>query len=87
MREKENAWKKRQQANAVSLGKTVVELCQLHLAYQVESGELKPKSIDRRECTINQIAKEPFGRLYTRLVTCRSTTRYSSPLLLALARL
>lgn len=80
MREKENAWKKQQQANTISLGKTVLELCQLHLAYQVESGELKPKSIDRRECTINQIAKEPFARLQLNSVTVADVDDYISRL-------
>lgn len=63
MKKREQAWNKQQQASSVSLAKTVLELCQLHLNYQIESGELKQKSIDRCECTINQIAKEPFGRL------------------------
>lgn len=81
MREKESAWKRLQQAGTVSLGKTVVELCQLHLNYQVESGELKPKSIDRRECTINQIAKEPFGRLQLNSVTSADVDDYISMLI------
>lgn len=80
MKEKENEWKKQQQASTVTLGKTVLELCQLHLTYQVESGELKPKSIDRRECSINQIAKESFARLQLNSVTVADVDDYISRL-------
>lgn len=80
MKEKENEWKKQQQAKVVSLGKTVLELCELHLSYQIDSGELKPKSIDRRECTINQIAKEQFGRLQLNSVTVADVDDFISRL-------
>lgn len=81
MKIKEQAWNKQQQASSISLAKTVLELCQLHLDYQVESGELKPKSIDRRECTVNQIAKEPFGRLQLNSVTVADVDRFVSKLI------
>ena len=80
MKIKEQAWNKQQQVSSVSLAKTVLELCQLHLNYQVESGELKPKSIDRRECTINQIAKEPFGRLQLNSVTVEDVDKFINKL-------
>ena len=81
MKKREQTWNKQQQASSVSLAKTVLELCQLHLNYQIESGELKPKSIDRRECTINQIAKEPFGRLQLHSVTVADVDRFINKLI------
>lgn len=41
---------------------TLSELCRSHLNEQAAKNELKPKSIDRRECTIEQhIAKYVIG--------------------------
>ena len=57
MKKKENEWlTSRNNGNSQDL--TLEELCQAHLDYQVASQELKPKSIDRRECSIdNHIGK------------------------------
>lgn len=63
MKEKEAEWKKKREAGSISVSRTVVELCQMHLDYQVKLNELKPKSIDRRENTINNIAKTTLGNL------------------------
>ena len=64
MKKKEAEWNKVKDRSSVSRGSTVSDLCQMHLLYQVEQGELKPKSIDRRECTIdNHIEAYPLGRM------------------------
>ena len=64
MRKKEIQWKQRSNAEKVRGVTTVAELCELHLKYQAERAELKEKSIDRRECTIdNHIGKYPLGRM------------------------
>lgn len=81
MKEKETAWKKQQESFGVSAGKTVVELCQMHLDYQVQANELKPKSIDRRECTINQIGNYPFGRFQLGSVTVSDVDDFISTLI------
>lgn len=50
-------------------GLTITELCDMHLKYQTEQGELKPKSIDRRECTIeNHISQYSLGRMQLQAV-------------------
>lgn len=54
MKKKEAQWEKQKNAECIMGGTTVVELCHLHLKYQVEQKELRPKSIDRRECTIDK---------------------------------
>lgn len=64
MKKKEAQWGKQQAAEKIGSGTTISELCYLHLSYQVDQDELKPKSIDRRECTIgNHIEAYPFGRM------------------------
>lgn len=64
MKKKEAEWNKQQKAGTITAGITVVELCRLHLNYQMNQGELKAKSIDRRECTIEKhIADYPLGRM------------------------
>ena len=64
MKKKENEWIRNQQYEAVSQGITVEELCNRHLQYQVEQDELKRKSIDRRECTIDcHIAAYSLGKM------------------------
>ncbi|MCM1190066.1 MAG: site-specific integrase [bacterium] len=69
MRKKEEEWYRVCGFNTVVPGNTVADLCELHLRYQVEQGELKPKSIDRRECTIEKhIAPYPIGRLQLQAV-------------------
>lgn len=52
MRKKEAAWKKENERGRLDATATVEYLCELHLLSQVEGGELKGKSVDRRECTI-----------------------------------
>ncbi|MBQ7562383.1 MAG: site-specific integrase [Lachnospiraceae bacterium] len=64
MRRKEEEWN-RSQENSIEAfeGYTVTQLCNEHLQYQISNKELKPKSIDRREVTINQhIAPYNIGR-------------------------
>ncbi len=69
MKKKEDEWRRLKQCETISAGTTVAELCNMHLAYQVEQEELKPKSIDRRECTIdNHIVSYPLGRLQVQAV-------------------
>lgn len=68
MRKKEQEWLEEQKASKVA--DTVEILCQKHLDYQVEMGDLKPKSRDRREVTISShIAPYPLGRLQAQAVT------------------
>lgn len=52
MKKKEAAWKKQNERGHLDATATVEYLCELHLLSQVEGGELKGKSVDRRECTI-----------------------------------
>ncbi len=62
MKKKESEWNKKQKEGSVGAGTTVAELCRLHLQYQIDQHELKPKSIDRRECTIeNHISVYSLG--------------------------
>lgn len=69
MRNKEIVWEKQKNAETIVAGTTVLELCRMHLKYQVENSELKPKSIDRRECTIeNHIGKFPLGNMQVQAV-------------------
>lgn len=69
MKKKEDAWKKQNKIGSFCTSLTVTELCDRHLKYQVEQGELKLKSIDRRECTIeNHIAMYPLGRIQLQAV-------------------
>lgn len=69
MKKKEAAWEKQKNAENIIAGTTVLELCELHLKYQIEQSELKPKSIDRRECTIQKhIGEYPFGRMQIQAV-------------------
>lgn len=64
MKKKEAEWNKAKNRSTIGKGSTVSDLCQMHLSYQIEQGELKPKSIDRRECTIdNHIQAYPIGRM------------------------
>ena len=69
MKKKEDAWKKQNKTGNFCTSLTITELCERHLRYQVEQGELKPKSIDRRECTIEKhIALYPLGRIQLQAV-------------------
>lgn len=69
MKKKEAEWEKQKNAEDIQSDDTIVDLCEKHLEYQIEQGELKPKSIDRRECTIDKhIAPYPVGRLQLQAV-------------------
>lgn len=70
MKKQEAEWKRKKAAMGISEKNTVVELCYSHLNYQVENGELKPKSIDRRECTLeNQLRGYDLGVMQIAAVT------------------
>ena len=82
MRKKENEWKRIQEASYVQPQNTVAELCKKHLKYQIEQEDLKPKSIDRRECTIkNQIWEYDIGHLQVHSVTPIDIDRYVKQML------
>lgn len=82
MKEKETEWKRKCENNSVNAGKTVTELCQMHLDYQNKMGELKPKSIDRRDNTINNIANSRVGKLQLNAVTVADIDDYISELII-----
>lgn len=70
MREKEAKWERIKSISRVKANDTVSELCYKHLAYQIANGDLRGKSIDRRECTINnQIAGYDIGKYQVHMVT------------------
>ena len=72
MREMEREWKEKQERLAFSDAITVEELCMMHLQYQVEQKELKPKSIDRRECTIEKhIGEYDLGKMQIQAVKAK----------------
>lgn len=82
MREKEAAWFKERQRSTLTGANTVAELCQKHLDFQADNGELKPKSIDRREDTINnQIGKYPFGNMQINAVNAVDIEEHISRLI------
>lgn len=69
MKKKESQWEKQKNVEQIMGGTTVVELCYLHLKYQTEQKELRPKSIDRRECTIDRhIDGYTLGRMQVQAV-------------------
>lgn len=62
MKIKEAEWNRQKALMSTHTKDTVTELCFKHLRSQAEREELKGKSIDRRECTIqNQISKYKIG--------------------------
>ena len=62
MHKKEKEWEEFRKGNSTNIADTVAELCLKHLNYQIEMGDLKPKSIDRREVTITKhIEPYPIG--------------------------
>lgn len=82
MKKKEEEWYRVREASFVQSKDTVAELCQKHLKYQIEQEDLKPKSIDRRECTIkNQIWEYDLGHLQIHSVTAVDIERYVKQLL------
>lgn len=82
MKRKQAEWERNQQLKTVTQGLTVEDLCNCHLHYQMEQEELKPKSIDRRECTIDcHIAAYPLGKLQIGCVTSKEIDEHVNRLL------
>ncbi len=82
MKKKEAEWNRIKGNTSVGKGSTVEDLCNMHLLYQVEQGELKPKSIDRRECTIdNHIAAYPIGKMQLQAVRVADIDNHISDLI------
>lgn len=70
MKKKEEAWNRLKNRGQIHDNETITELCCKHLEYQISNGDLKGKSIDRRECTIeNQIEGYDLGYLQVHTVT------------------
>ena len=82
MKKKEDAWKRQSRVGSFCTSLTVTELCDRHLCYQANQGELKPKSIDRRECTIEKhIALYPLGRIQLQAVKVSDIDSHISTLM------
>lgn len=82
MRKKEAEWNRRKKAEGIAAGSTVEELCMMHLNYQVAQDELKPKSIDRRECTIEKhIAGYPLGHMQAQQIKVADVDQHISGLI------
>lgn len=82
MKRKQAEWERKQKWETVTQGLTVEDLCNRHLHYQMEQEELKSKSIDRRECTIDcHIAAYPFGKLQIGSVTSKEIDEHINQLL------
>lgn len=83
MKKKEAEWNRKKAATHVFDKDTMVKMCLCHLKYQVENGELKPKSIDRREVTINQhIGKYDIGYMQVGSVTSADIAAHVNKLIL-----
>lgn len=77
MKKKESAWNAKKLSGHVQAHNTVSELCHRHLNYQVGNGELKRKSIDRRESTINnQLDKYDIGKAQVHSITSTDVERH-----------
>lgn len=82
MRKKERNWEKFGYDSYAEEKDTVLTLCEKHLQYQVKNDELKPKSIDRRECTINnQVRGYDLANLQIHTVNSTDIERYVSQIL------
>ena len=82
MKEKEEAWNLEKNRMLITGSNTVEYLCMRHLDFQVQNGELKPKSIDRREDTIKlQIAKYPIGKMQIQAITPADVDNHISVLI------
>ena len=82
MKKKEKAWEERMALINANPDETVADLCKRHLEFQVQNGELKPKSVDRREDTIkNQIEKYSLGYMQTQAVTPADIDNHISALI------
>ena len=70
MKKKESEWSKLKNCGQIYHNETIINLCRKHLEYQISNKDLKGKSIDRRECTIeNQIEGYDLGYLQVYTVT------------------
>ncbi|MDO5538969.1 MAG: tyrosine-type recombinase/integrase [Eubacteriales bacterium] len=70
MKKLEAEWNAKKSETMIDGKDTVYDLCYRHLKYQISNGDLKHKSIDRRECTIeNQIKGYDVGYFQCRSVT------------------
>ena len=77
MREKEKEWEAYKRDSTLESKDTVASLCSKHLAYQVEMGDLKPKSVDRREVTISKhIEPYPLGSMQIKAVKIRDVEEH-----------
>lgn len=82
MKQKETRWNKEKNRLLVTGGITVEELCRKHLDYQVSQRELMPKSIDRREGTINnQIGNYAFGKIQAQALRSSDVDNHINDLL------
>lgn len=73
-----------QKSESIRAGTTVLELCNLHLKYQMEQEELKTKSIDRRECTIEKhIGDYTLGRMQIQSVKVADVDNHVTTLIRA----
>lgn len=82
MKEKEAHWQRISQSESITQGMTVEELCRCHLEYQITQDELKPKSIDRRECTIDcHIGGYPVGKMQVGCITAREIDEHVNGLI------
>lgn len=82
MKKRVDAWNNEKSRNSVTIGSTITELCYKHLQYQINNGDLKSKSIDRRECTIeNQIRGYDLGYMQIHMVTSAEIERHIDTLI------
>jgi integrase len=82
MRKKELEWQKQKERGDIQDKTTVEELCNSHLQYQIEQDELKPKSVDRRECTIaNHIGAYPLGKMQLHAVKVKDVDAHINGLI------
>ena len=82
MKEKEAAWLRKKNRTTISPRDTVEDLCTRHLEFQINNGELKPKSVDRREVTIkNQLAGYPIGHLQIQALTSANVDEHINRLI------
>ncbi len=84
MKKKEAVWERQKNAENIVAGTTTLELCEMHLRYQMEQSELKPKSIDRRECTIyKHIGEYALGKMQIQAVKVADIDKHVTGLIQA----
>lgn len=82
MKKKEKAWHQEQESMSITNYDSITDLCERHLQYQIENKDLKPKSIDRRECTIrNQIAPYDIGMKQIHIITAEDIETHINELI------